>query len=98
MLIVGDQGDAAVNADEVFSFALGTMNQDGTAVLVAHAAAGMQIILAAVADRPRRALDAIVKAQKEGWKIVNLLDLLGPRPDLAVARTLDVVRANGQPK
>jgi len=92
MLIIGDQGTDACNAENVFSLSIGAM-PDGTAVLVAYGL-GAQLVLAAVGDRPNRALEAIVKARKENWKVCDLNDLLGPRPNLAVAKA--IVGRNGE--
>lgn len=94
MLIVGDQGTDAINSEVSFSFSLGAM-PDGTDVLVAYGP-GVQTIIAAVGDRPRRALELILKAAKEGWKIVDLRDLLGERPDIAVAKARIVLPGNGE--
>ena len=93
MLILSDMGTDAVNADNAFAFCTGNI-PDGTDVLIAYGP-GVQTILAAVGDRPKRALAAIVKARKEGWKLLDLADLLGPRPNLAVAKQGLVVPGNG---
>jgi hypothetical protein len=92
MLIIGDQGTDVCNADVTFSFSIGTI-PDGTSVLVAYGL-GAQIVLAAVGDRPNRALEAIVKARKENWKVLDLNDLLGTRPNLAIAKA--IVGKNGE--
>lgn len=92
MLIIGDRGDVVVNSDQVFSYVLG-QTQDGTAILQA-VIAGVQVILAAVGDRPTRATETIVKAHKENWKVCDLNDILGARPNLAVAKT--IVDTNGK--
>lgn len=92
MLIIGDQGTDVVNYDNVFSLSIGTL-PDGTAVLIAYGH-GAQIAVAAVGDRPNRALDHIVKAARENWKVCDLNDLLGTRPNLAVAKA--IVGTNGE--
>lgn len=91
MLIIGDQGTDVVNVENTFSFSIGQTN-DGTAVLVAYGL-GAQLILAAVGDRPNKALEAIVKARKENWKVCDLNDLLGTRPNLTIAQA--IVDTNG---
>jgi hypothetical protein len=94
MLIVNDLGTDIVNLEEVFSCSIGT-TADGMTVLIAYSAGGVNCPLAAVGDRPVRALELIVKAHKEGWKILDLHDLLGERPKLAVAKQALIV-PNGQ--
>ena len=93
MLIVNDLGTDVINLDQAFSFSIG-MAHDGMEVLVAYGP-GVNCPLAAVGDRPKRALESIVKGHKEGWKIVNLLELLGERPNLTVAKAA-IIRPNGQ--
>jgi hypothetical protein len=95
MLILNDTGTDAVNADVAFAFSIGN-TPDGTDVLVAYGP-GVNTILAAVGDRPKRAVEAIAKAHKEGWKLLDLLDLLGARPNIAVAKQGLIVPGNGQP-
>ena len=92
MLIIGDQGTDVVNYENVFSLSIGTM-PDGMAVLVAYGL-GAQVVVAAVGDRPNRALEFIIKARKEGWKVCDLNDLIGTRPNLAVAKA--IVGKNGE--
>jgi hypothetical protein len=92
MLIIGDQGTDVCNYENLFSLSIGTM-PDGTAVLVAYGL-GAQLIVAAVGDRPNRALELIVRARKENWKVCDLNDLLGTRPNLAVAKA--IVGTNGE--
>lgn len=94
MLIVSDTGTDLVNLDNVFAIALGTV-ADGTTVLMAHGP-GVQTVLAAVGDRPKRAAEAIYQAYKQNWKVVDLNDLLGARPNLAVAKPALVVPNGGR--
>jgi len=94
MLIVSDQGTDVVNSEVAFVFSMAAA-QDGTAVLVAYGP-GVNTVLAAVGDRPQRALETIVKAQKEGWKIVDLRGVLGERPDITVAKAKIVLPGNGE--
>ena len=94
MLIVNDLGQDVVNLEEVFSCSIGT-TAEGMAVLIAYSAGGVSCPLAGAGDRPVRALEAIAKAHKEGWKILDLHDLLGERPALTVAKQALIV-PNGQ--
>lgn len=93
MLIIGDQGTDVVNIENAFSFSIGAMPDGSMSVLVAYGL-GAQVVLAAVGDRPNRALEYIVKARKEGWKVCDLNDLLGNRPNLTVAKA--IVSKNGE--
>ena len=95
MLIVNDMGTDIINLEQAFSCSIG-MTQEGMEILLAYGPAGVNCPLAAMGDRPVRALEAIVKAHKEGWKILDLHDLLGERPKLAVAQQRLVVPGNGQ--
>jgi hypothetical protein len=92
MLILSDMGTDVVNSDATFSFNIGQA-KDGTTALVAHGL-NVQVILAAVGDRPPRALEAIVKGVKERRHFLDLGELLGPRPNLAIASAL--VSENGR--
>lgn len=92
MLIIGDQGTDVVNLENAFSLSIGVL-QDGTSCLVAYGL-GVNLVLAAVGDRPDRALDLIVKARKENWKVCDLNDLLGTRPNLTVAKA--ILGTNGE--
>ncbi len=94
MLILSDVGTDVVNVDAAFAFSVGNL-PDGTDVLIAYGP-GVQTIIAAVGDRPRRALAAIVEAGKHPRHVLDLSDLLGPRPNLAVAKPGLVVPGNGQ--
>jgi hypothetical protein len=82
MLIISDDHQAVVNSDNVFVFQLSVTN-DGTDVLLAYGP-GINTVLAGLGDRPLRALDAIVEAKNVD--VLDLSDLLGPRPNLAVAK------------
>lgn len=92
MLIINDSGTDVCNLENVFSLSLGQM-QDGTTALVAYGA-GLNLMLAAVGDRPTRALEAVVNGIKQNWKLCDLNDLLGPRPNLAIAKA--IVGKNGE--
>jgi hypothetical protein len=92
MLIIGEQGTDLCNDENVFTFSIGTL-KDGTDCLIAYGL-GANIVLASVGDRPNRALEHIVKAHRENWKVCDLNDLLGTRPNLAIAKS--IVDSNGE--
>lgn len=92
MLIVGDQGTDLCNYENVFTFSIGVL-QDGTSCLIAYGL-GANLVLAAVGDRPQRALEKIVEAHKQGWKVCDLHDLIGDRPNITVAKA--IISKNGE--
>jgi len=92
MMIIGDQGTDVCNTENTFSFSVGAL-PDGTTCLAAFGL-NAQLVLAAVGDRPNRALEAIVNGIKQNWKVCDLNDLLGPRPNLAIAKA--IVGKNGE--
>lgn len=94
MLIISDTGTDVVNSDAAFVFSLAKAS-DQTDVLLAYGP-GVQTVLAAMGDRPAKALEAIVKGIKERRHILDLNDLLGARPNLAVARPALVVPNGGK--
>lgn len=94
MLIVNDRGTDVVNTDNAFVFSV-ARTPDGTDVLLAYGP-GVNTVLASLGDRPQRALLAIAKAHKEGWKLLDLADLLGPPPNIAIPRPGLVVPGNGE--
>jgi len=95
MLIISDMGTDAVNSEAAFVFSLGANPKDGTTVLLAYGP-GVNTILAAVGDRPERALEFIIKGHKEHWKLCDLRDLLGKRPDITVPQPKIVLPGNGE--
>jgi hypothetical protein len=92
MLIIGEQGTDLCNYENVFTFSIGTL-KDGTPCLIAYGL-GANIVVASVGDRPNRALEFIVEGRKQNWKVCDLNDLLGPRPNLAIAKA--IVNSNGE--
>lgn len=91
-MIISDIGTEVVNTDNLFSLCIG-VTQEGMDVLLAFGP-GVNVPLAGVGDRPHRALAAIVKKHKERALILDLNDLLGPRPNLAIAKA--IVGKNGE--
>lgn len=97
MFIRNDVGTEVVNADQTFSFGIVAAQDGASYVLVAFAAAQWQAGLTAGSmDRCRSALDAIQSGIKQRQHIVDLLGLLGQRPDLAVPQPKIVLPGNGE--
>ena len=83
MLIVNEDGSACVNTDQTFVIAMAVSNPTGEAMLVAQSGP-VTVPLASGGDRPKRAAEAIIKAVKQGWKVLDLNDLLGAKPNLTI--------------
>jgi hypothetical protein len=94
MLIVNEAGTAMVNTDQTFLIGMG-VTSEGEAVLLAQAGS-VSIPLATGGDRPQHAAEAIMKAHKERWLILDLNDLLGAKPDLVVPQAQIIRPGNGQ--
>lgn len=92
MLIISDDGREVVRLEGVTTLSVTTL-PDGSSALLAYAP-GVTTRVARVGDRPEKALAAIVKGSKEGWKVVDLPDLIGAPPDLEIPR-LVLPGANG---
>lgn len=82
---MNDTGDSLVNMDNAFAVAMQTA-QDGTMVVVAFGPGVNTVLTAGSEERCRQALDAVRKAAKERWAVLDLRDILGQRPNLTVAR------------
>jgi hypothetical protein len=101
MLIVNDLGSEVLNADHVFSFAiLGA--PDGNTVLMAFAPAVNQqgplntALVVGTKDRCQRALKLITDGLKQRQHLVDLLGVLGQRPDITVPQSKIVLPGNGE--
>ena len=94
MLIRSDLGTELINADTQLSFCIGSAPDGQNAVIAVGG--GMQTVLVVGSmDRCRRALDAIQAGVKQRQHIVDLLGLLGQRPDLTVAGPKIIRPGNG---
>lgn len=101
MLIVNDLGTEVLNADNVFSFGI-LEAPDGNTVLMAFAPALSQsgplqtALVVGTKDRCQRALKLITDGVKQRQHIVDLLGVLGQRPDIAVPQQKIVLPGNGE--
>jgi hypothetical protein len=84
MIVISDLGTDIVNTENVFSISIGQAT-DGSTGLVAYGS-GVQLVLAVVGDRPKRALVAIVEGIQQRRLVLDLVELLGPRPNLTVPK------------
>lgn len=84
MFIISDNGKTIVNAEQAFSFDTAE-KADGSAI-IAFGPGFNSVLCVGSSQRCDEALDAIRKAHKEGWKILDLRDKLGQRPNLQVAQ------------
>jgi hypothetical protein len=102
MYIVNDMGQEMVNGDNVFSFAIVPADQ-GSFGLLAFSVGANQAgpirtpLVVGSKDRCEQALAAIRKGIKDRQHIVDLLGLLGQRPDITVAQPRIVLPGNGGP-
>ena len=101
MHIVNDLGQEMVNGDTVFSFAI-VPTQEGAFALLAFSIGANQggpirtPLTIGSKDRCEQALAAIRKGIKDRQHIVDLLGLLGQRPDLTVAQPQILLPGNGE--
>jgi len=96
MLIVNEDGGGMVNTDQPFVIAMAANNATGEPVLVAQSG-GVTVPLASGGDRPLRAAEAIMRAHKERWHILDLNDLLGAKPNLTIPAPGTIIRpGNGE--
>ena len=96
MLIRSDMGTEVVNADQTFSLGI-VMAENGAFVLAAFGGGSWQAALCVGSkDRCQRALQAIQDGVKQRTHIVDLLGLLGQRPDIAVPQPKIMLPGNGQ--
>lgn len=99
MIIISDTGADIVNAECAFAFAFGQHQTLGT-VLIAWGPGVNTVMVAGSEKRLHDGLAQIRKGFKEGWKVCDLLDLLGERanlhtPKIALARGMDLKNPNG---
>jgi hypothetical protein len=100
MHIVNDLGTEMVNGDNVFSFAIGA-TPEGEFSLRAFSIGTNQAgpiwtaLTSGSKGRCEQALAHIRKGIKDRQHIVDLLGLLGQRPDIAVAQPRIVLPGNG---
>ena len=94
MLIISDDGRDVVNFDT--AFAVSTQNAGEAGLAAVAFGPGLNTVLTiGSAERIRQCLDAVVKGVKENWKVLDLRDKLGQRPNLAVPVKQIVMPGNG---
>jgi hypothetical protein len=96
MLIVNDLGTEMVNLD--LGFAIGIApTPDGQYVLVVQGVSKWQTFLTVgTRERCEQALAAIRKGIKDRQNILDLLGLLGQRPEIVVPQPQIVLPGNGE--
>jgi len=95
MLIINDLGTEVVNADLVFAFSLTDTPDGGTVVLAQGVAQWRAIVAEGSKDRCRKALNLITDGVKQRQHILDLVGVLGQRPDITVPQPKIVVPGNG---
>ena len=99
MYVIGDDGQGMVNGDNVYSF--GIVASQTAFALVAFSTAANQNgpiftpLVIGSKERCEQALAAVRKGIKDRALIVDLLGLLGQRPDLTVASPQIIRPGNG---
>jgi hypothetical protein len=84
MYVVNEDGSAAVNLEQVKVIGFGTNNATAETVLLALLEPEWQVALASGGDRPKRAVEEIMRAYRSGKRLIDLNDLLGDRPSLTI--------------
>jgi hypothetical protein len=97
VVIITDVGDAVVNFDETFAVSLNSAGKVGLAA-VAFGLGVQTILTAGSEDRCRQCLHFVAEAAKQNWKVLDLRDKLGQRPNLTVPQKQIVVPGNGGPQ
>lgn len=96
MLIISDDGKDMVNFD--VTFVVSTQPHPTAGLCAVAFGPGLNTVLTVGSEkRIRQCLDAVSKAVKENWKILDLRDILGQRPNLTVAQPQIVLPGNGGP-
>lgn len=101
MFIVNDLGLEMANADNVFSFMVAP-TPDGSVALLAFGTMANQngpvhmTLAVGSKERCEQALYAIRKGIKDRQHVVDLIGVLGPRPDISVAQSRIVLPGNGE--
>jgi hypothetical protein len=95
VIIISDDGRDVVNFDNAFAVST-QVGQAGTAA-VAFGPGVNTTLTVGSEERVRQCLDAVAKAVKEQWKVLDLRDKLGQRPNLAVPVKQIMLPGNGGP-
>ena len=96
MLVINDMGNEVLNADLVFAWSMGSM-ADGQAALIAQGMVNWQsAVVVGSKERCERALKLITDGVKQRQHIVDLVGVLGQRPEIAVPQPKIVLPGNGE--
>ena len=96
MYVANDLGSEVVNLDLVFAMSI-VATPDGQHVLVVQGVSKWQSFLTVgTKARCEQALAAICKGIKDRQHILDLLGLLGQRPEIAVPEQKLIVPGNGE--
>ena len=101
MFVINDLGLEMLNADNAFSFMVAP-TPDGAAALLAFGVMANQngpihmTLAVGSKERCEQAMAAISKGIKDRQHVVDLLGLLGQRPDISVPRPQIVLPGNGE--
>jgi len=95
VIIITDDGGDIVNFDSAFAVSRQQV-PDGVAVVAFGP--GVNTVLTVGSDqRARQCLQSVAEAIKQNWKVLDLRDKLGQRPNLTVPRMQIVTPGNGGP-
>ena len=97
LIIITDVGDAVVNFEATFAVSL-QQGPDGQMVVVAFGPGVQTVLTVGSEDRARQCLHHVGEAAKGNWKLLDLRDKLGQRPNLTVPKMQIVMPGDGQPK
>jgi hypothetical protein len=95
MLIVNDIGNEVVNSELVFALTV-VETPEGWIVLAQGVAQWRSVLAAGSKDRCQRALKLITDGVKQRQHIVDLVGVLGQRPEIAVPQPKIVLPGNGE--
>ena len=95
MLIINDLGNEVVNSDLCFAISA-IESPDGWIVLAQGVAQWRSVIAAGSKDRCVKALTLITDGVKQRQHILDLVGILGQRPDIAVPQPKIVLPGNGE--
>lgn len=96
MIIISDDGRDVVNFDAAFAVSTQQVPHGGLAA-IAFTAGLNTVLTIGSEERVRRCLDAVAQAVKGNWKILDLRDKLGQRPNLSVPKLQIAMPGDGKP-
>jgi hypothetical protein len=95
VIIISDDGRDVVNFDS--AFAVSTQTGPAGAAAVAFGPGLNTVLTAGSEERVRQCLAAVAEAIKQNWKVLDLRDKLGQRPNLAVPNLKIAMPGDGHP-